>query len=283
MESAQQAEEELQQSVVVSEEDMEADDSSAADGNNRLPTASPSSRRADSAAEEPQEMQDVAGIQQCPPQQPSQPHEHYTETTGPAQDGDDGSDDDISPEEGDTKQEHWVEGGDDLPNALSDKDDQDAPSSLSDSSASSASDEDADDEAVGAVKIRPGEIDDDASHDSDSEGTEETESAAAWEDARDGDAEGDEDSEAVASNTCIFCKEDEEHDPGEEFEELLECISCGEYCKQTYLQPPLHTIQVAKTMPSQHINSAHVRPALSTTRVSSGTFNGIMTILTWWT
>lgn len=58
--------------------------------------------------------------------------------------------------------------------------------------------------------------------DDDSEGEQ------AWEDARDAAEEDDRDSEAAPLNTCAFCKQDEEHDPSEDFEAFLSCVRCGE-------------------------------------------------------
>lgn len=91
-------------------------------------------------------------------------------------------------------------------------------------------------EGVGAVKIRPGETDDegeenDSDH-SDSDFGNESDGAAAWEEAAENeDDEDDEDgSEDAVPNACIFCKQDEENDPGDEFEEYLTCVGCGENC-----------------------------------------------------
>lgn len=125
-----------------------------------------------------------------------------------------------------------------------------------------------DDEGVGAVKIKPsgrkaeededdgddhdvddaeafgreegeeneGDDQDDEENDdiSDSEHTpsqsnssEESDVEPTWQDAPEGD---DEEYEEQTSNICMFCKQDEEHDPGEDFEESLTCSMCGEYC-----------------------------------------------------
>jgi histone acetyltransferase SAS3 len=83
-----------------------------------------------------------------------------------------------------------------------------------------------DDEGVGAVKIKPGETDDeDGSSASGSDG--ESEGDGDWEEAAENPAEEDE-SEDATSNLCMFCKQDEDNDPGEEFESYLTCVSCGE-------------------------------------------------------
>jgi histone acetyltransferase SAS3 len=106
-------------------------------------------------------------------------------------------------------------------------------------------DEDADgeedgDDGVGAVKIKPGETDDEDEEDEDGEDGEasddsdllsnaedDSDEEPAWEDA--GEVEGDEDSENDGpSNICIFCKQDEENDPSEDFETFLSCSRCGD-------------------------------------------------------
>jgi histone acetyltransferase SAS3 len=84
------------------------------------------------------------------------------------------------------------------------------------------------------VKIKPGATDeedegsDDGSNNSDPRSIEDEESdgTAAWEDAP--DIEDEDESASGMPNLCIFCKQDEEHDPSEEFEPFLACSSCGE-------------------------------------------------------
>lgn len=98
--------------------------------------------------------------------------------------------------------------------------------------------EDEEAEGVGAVKIRPGETDDEAEIESDnsdsrSESENESDGAAAWEDGAGEDEDDEEGSEDAAPNMCMFCKQDEENDPAEEFEEYLTCGGCGENCKFT--------------------------------------------------
>ncbi|KAI1205019.1 uncharacterized protein F4807DRAFT_444800 [Annulohypoxylon truncatum] len=108
---------------------------------------------------------------------------------------------------------------------------------LASSDEGEAEQEDDENEGVGAVKIKPGDTDDEES-DSDDEvslasGSSDRESAAEWEDAVDNDEEEeDEESDVADPNTCIFCKKDEEHDPGEEFESYLTCKGCGEHAHQ---------------------------------------------------
>ncbi|KAI1458077.1 hypothetical protein F4805DRAFT_425424 [Annulohypoxylon moriforme] len=100
-----------------------------------------------------------------------------------------------------------------------------------------AAEEDDENEGVGAVKIKPGDTDDEESDSEDevslASGSSDRESAAEWEDAVDNDEEEeDEDSDVADPNACIFCKKDEEHDPGEEFEPYLTCKGCGEHAHQ---------------------------------------------------
>ncbi|KAI9872533.1 MAG: hypothetical protein M1830_001511 [Pleopsidium flavum] len=108
-------------------------------------------------------------------------------------------------------------------------------------------DDDEDDgEGVGAVKIPAGqadleseeevEPDDAASEEEDSDVEEEdsdkdssdAESGVEedWEAASEGAEEGE--VEVLNRNNCIFCSQDEEHDPSEEFEEYMACAVCGD-------------------------------------------------------
>ncbi|GAB1315964.1 Histone acetyltransferase [Madurella fahalii] len=96
--------------------------------------------------------------------------------------------------------------------------------------------EDDEDEGVGAVKIKPGETDDEdvSSEDSASSASisdAESEGAAEWEAVENDDAEEDDESE-IATGHCVFCKQDEDHDPGEEFEAFLACTKCGDNSHQ---------------------------------------------------
>ncbi|KAJ8064639.1 hypothetical protein OCU04_006962 [Sclerotinia nivalis] len=104
-------------------------------------------------------------------------------------------------------------------------------------------DEDDDDaEGVGAVKIQPGLEDDD---DEDAESGSDSDSSAEIEEEDDeskdstdveeetrwqsNGEEGEEEEEGhVNPNRCIFCEQDEDDDPGEEFELYLACEMCGD-------------------------------------------------------
>ncbi|CCF47771.1 MOZ/SAS family protein [Colletotrichum higginsianum] len=94
-------------------------------------------------------------------------------------------------------------------------------------------------EGVGAVKIRPGETDDEDADDPESDHTDshsesanESEEDAAWDEVAAAGEDDEEGSEDAAPNTCMFCKQDEEHDPAEDFEEFLTCVDCGENSHQ---------------------------------------------------
>jgi histone acetyltransferase SAS3 len=95
-------------------------------------------------------------------------------------------------------------------------------------------DEEDEAEGVGAVKIKPGDTDEDESESDDdasfASAASDRDSADEWEAAAENEDDEDEDSDAAASTICIFCKKDEENDPGEEFESFLVCKSCGEHC-----------------------------------------------------
>ncbi|KAI5866351.1 hypothetical protein GGS23DRAFT_383533 [Durotheca rogersii] len=103
-----------------------------------------------------------------------------------------------------------------------------------DAAVGAAEDDEDENEGVGAVKIKPGETDNEDSESDDdissASSSSDHESAAEWEEVVDNDE--DEDSDAVDPNNCIFCKKDEEHDPGEEFEAYLACKGCGEHAHQ---------------------------------------------------
>lgn len=102
---------------------------------------------------------------------------------------------------------------------------------------------DDEEEAVGAVKIQPSsvardDVDEDDESDvsdapsveEDQDSDEEEEEEGVWEDARDmaGEEDEEDDSDTGPSNVCMFCKQDEDHDPSEDFEAYLACDSCGE-------------------------------------------------------
>jgi hypothetical protein len=89
---------------------------------------------------------------------------------------------------------------------------------------------------VGAVKIQPGVLEDDeeAMSGSDSESAASAESDGS-KDSTDAEVEvewdptaDDDEEEPINPNRCIFCQQDEENDPSEEFELYLACGVCGD-------------------------------------------------------
>ncbi|KAI7785225.1 histone acetyl transferase-6 [Diaporthe eres] len=100
-------------------------------------------------------------------------------------------------------------------------------------------DENEDEEGVGAVKLRPGETDDEESEASEgesyhAESEEASEGEAEWNVAADNEDDDDDDdeSENAPANICMFCKQDEDNDPSEEFEIFLTCTGCGDSAHQ---------------------------------------------------
>ncbi|KAF4122688.1 histone acetyltransferase SAS3 [Geosmithia morbida] len=105
-------------------------------------------------------------------------------------------------------------------------------------------------EVVGAVKIKPADLVDDEDEDAEEDDGAESDASDAqnaadedsdeeeeeedppWEDARDAVEDEEEGSELAATNICVFCKQDEEHDPSEDFEAFLACQACGENAHQ---------------------------------------------------
>lgn len=131
-------------------------------------------------------------------------------------------------------------------------------------------DEDDDEEGVGAVKLRPGETDDEEESEASegesfhAESDANSEGEAEWEDAveNEDEADDDEDDESgtAPATVCMFCKQDEDNDPSEQFETFLTCISCGESGRftpdneQTYgffrlTKNVQHTSNVPRTIP----------------------------------
>ena len=89
--------------------------------------------------------------------------------------------------------------------------------------------EEEEDEGVGAVKIRPGETDNESdSDDSASSASISDNESDGVEDWEGGDNDDNDEGSENAEGHCIFCKQDEEHDPAEEFEVYLACTKCGD-------------------------------------------------------
>lgn len=110
--------------------------------------------------------------------------------------------------------------------------------------------EDDQEEGVGAVKFKPGDSDeDDEDEDEDARSEDsslpsapedESDEEAPWEDAE--EAGDDDESEAALPNNCIFCKQDEESDPSEEFEAYLACARCGDNGEHPFLKVYMGTM-----------------------------------------
>ncbi|KAK5662092.1 hypothetical protein OQA88_10207 [Cercophora sp. LCS_1] len=94
--------------------------------------------------------------------------------------------------------------------------------------------DDDEDEGVGAVKIKPGETDDDdSSSDSGTSGSDgESEGELEWDDTKAEGVDDEDESEPGDSNTCLFCKHEEDPNPGEDSEKPLTCSSCGDTAHQ---------------------------------------------------
>ncbi|RFU72365.1 acyl- n-acyltransferase [Trichoderma arundinaceum] len=117
------------------------------------------------------------------------------------------------------------------------------PLDMNDDEDDEADGEEDGDEGVGAVKIKPGDTDDEDEDDEDAEddaesdvsdllsvAEDDSDEEPAWEEA--GEVEEDDESETGPSNICMFCKQDEENDPSEDFETFLICSRCSENAHQ---------------------------------------------------
>ncbi|KAL8304472.1 hypothetical protein RB597_004357 [Gaeumannomyces tritici] len=164
---------------------------------------------------------------------------------GDQEDGQDHEDDDIDDDEevGDDEEEEADSGQED--SEISDEDN-DADEDVERHSESPSArrggastkedveedvEEEDDDEGVGAVKIRPGETDDDSEDsnlsDGQSESSEESDGEAAWEEAveqneEDEDEEEEDEDDNIPLGNCMFCKD------GDERGSYLKCRNCGE-------------------------------------------------------
>ncbi|KAJ5655954.1 hypothetical protein N7507_007904 [Penicillium longicatenatum] len=87
-----------------------------------------------------------------------------------------------------------------------------------------------DDDADGESQNADGEGDPAFEDENDREASESSDSeseAEDWEAESNGHEDGD--AEIRSRTDCIFCGQDEEHDPGEDFEEWLTCVVCGDH------------------------------------------------------
>ncbi|KAI8251039.1 Histone acetyltransferase mst2 [Colletotrichum sp. SAR 10_98] len=237
MASAHLTEEQLQQSAVLSEEELQK-------------SATHSDEDAEHESALPDAVEDGLGSTESPLTNPNTHDDGFSDASG---DGDEQRS--VSALADDLEMGENTDDASDLSQAsLEDNMDNDSEEDMGsrmerdgdDASAgarsrsSSLLDDIEEDEAegVGAVKIRPGETDDEAELDSEhsdsqSESGNESDGAAAWEDAAGGEEDDEEEgSEDAAPNTCMFCRQDEDNDPGEDFEEYLSCVVCGENSHQ---------------------------------------------------
>lgn len=107
-------------------------------------------------------------------------------------------------------------------------------------------DEEDDAEGVGAVKIRPGDTDDESGDSASiaSAASSDHESEAEWEGPAENDNEDeDEGSEVADLNLCLFCKKPEENDPSDDFEAFLACSSCGDHGRLSSSFYPISPLQ----------------------------------------
>ncbi|CAD0109344.1 unnamed protein product [Aureobasidium uvarum] len=128
-----------------------------------------------------------------------------------------------------------------LMNDVEDQDDEDEEDEDAD-----ADQDDDESEIVGAVKRAPTRRsrtsrarksrdmetseDDDSASDGDNDSDSSDESAATqapWE--KESDTAQEQDQDVVTDSTCVYCGQDEENDPSDEYEEYLECGHCGDH------------------------------------------------------
>ncbi|KAK0617109.1 hypothetical protein B0T14DRAFT_556419 [Immersiella caudata] len=222
MADAQLMEEQLQQSVLMSEQDAVGDDDVSMDND----AAHSSNGHIDVGAatedgDEDEEMVDGEDSHD----------EDEEDDQGTSQ----SEDEDHSEEDDDAFGEEDAEGEDDDEAPVPQRRSQAAKGEQAEND---EDDEDDEDEGVGAVKIKPGETDDEDDSDASSSTSSaniseaESEDEVEWDETRVEEEEGDEESDNGDSNTCMFCKQDEEHDPAEDFEAFLACAGCGENAHQ---------------------------------------------------
>ncbi|GKT44081.1 uncharacterized protein ColSpa_04262 [Colletotrichum spaethianum] len=235
MASAQLTEEELQQSAVLSEEDAEFEDAPNVPAG-QIPQTTESPLTNPNTYDD--ELSDVVGDE-----------EEERDASAIEDDVEMGENPDDNSElsEQESLDEELDHQSDEDMDQHMEQDERDGASGGARSRSSSLLDDIEEDEAegVGAVKIRPGETDDEEADepesdhsDSHSESGNESDGDAAWDEVAAADDDDEEGSEDAAPNTCMFCKQDEEHDPAEDFEDFLTCVDCGENWK-----PALFKIQ----------------------------------------
>ncbi|KAH6647450.1 hypothetical protein BKA67DRAFT_610183 [Truncatella angustata] len=257
MANAQAAQDELQQSVILSEEDAEYEEDDAPDA---MDVDAPSA--GEPVTKIKVELSDHAPKAQILPQQEYEEDDAEGESIDETQqvhadqvpdiepgDADEDPDAEGEPSEN-NDQRHADDGSESQNGSDHDEDagfDEDAEGEDDDmmqpdpNAVLSGDDEDEDEEdeaeGVGAVKIKPGETDEDESEVEEdasfASGGSDQESVDEWEaEAEIEEDDEEEESEVEATNLCMFCKKDEENDPGEDFESFLACKGCGEHAHQ---------------------------------------------------
>ncbi|KAK9415140.1 hypothetical protein SUNI508_01988 [Seiridium unicorne] len=244
------AQEELQQSVILSEEDAEYEEDDAPeamdiDTSVQQPGSSVTQRESNRDSNAPTDPDEGDRDEEDANQgQELDPHLPIEELRGGDEDQEaerePGQDDDASRDEDGSESQigsvHDGDGGSDLD--AEGEDDDILRQSQNGVLSSDGDDEDEEDEAegVGAVKIKPGETDEEESESGDdasfASGGSDRDTVDEWEAAAENEDEEEEDSEGEPTTLCMFCKKDEEHDPGEEFESFLACQGCGEHAHQ---------------------------------------------------
>ncbi|KAK1983424.1 MOZ/SAS family protein [Colletotrichum cereale] len=228
MASAQLTEEELQQSAVLSDEDAEFEDAPVFPSD-RLPQTSESPLTNPNTHDD--ELSDAVG---------DEDEERDASTIEDDVEMGENPDDNSELSEQESMDDEVDHQSDEDMEQRMEQDERDDASGGVRSRSSSLLDAIEEDEAegVGAVKIRPGETDEEADEpesdhsDSHSESGIESDEDAAWDEVAAADEDDEEGSEDAAPNMCIFCKQDEEHDPAEDFEDFLTCVNCGENSHQ---------------------------------------------------
>ncbi|KEQ58343.1 uncharacterized protein M437DRAFT_59423 [Aureobasidium melanogenum CBS 110374] len=133
----------------------------------------------------------------------------------------------------------------DLPEDQDDDEDEEDDDEEDEDADADADQDDDESEIVGAVKRAPtrsrssrarksrdieSSEDDDSASDGDNDSDSSDESAATqapWE--KESDTAQEQDQDIVTDSTCVYCGQDEENDPSDEYEEYLECGHCGDH------------------------------------------------------
>ncbi|KFA76395.1 hypothetical protein S40288_04800 [Stachybotrys chartarum IBT 40288] len=222
MASAQDMEEELQQSVLLSEDAGEYDTADSGGDGSTINAASYNSKS--SGQNNAEEKVLKSRLQ-------SDEEHNLSDQDASGDEVDVGVDVDAEGEENDEHMEL---------NGVEDDGDEEGSNTNDDGEDDDDAEADEDEEGVGAVKIKPGDTEDEEGDESDvsdlpsavgdESEEEDDDDEAGWEEAHVGDE--DDDSDTAPPNMCIFCKQDEENDPSEDFEAFLTCGGCRDNAHQ---------------------------------------------------